>query len=489
MSFLERTKLLKNETVKLQDNNIAKSMRRGADRFYYPLLCALAVTVGIIVYRQVTAPVPYVGGSLFEAWLLYDIFGLVLLAFGLFLLTWQVSFALLYKPFAPLPMEELPSLSVVIPAYNEGSQVLDTVRSIMKSDYPKERLQVICVDDGSKDDTWSWIEAAYDEFDGGITIIKQPYNQGKRVALMAGFEKATGDVIVTIDSDSEVLPDTLAQMASPFIRDARVGSVAGHVRVLNLKSGMIPKILEVSFTCAFDFIRAGQSVYGGVFCTPGALSAYRRTALKPLLDDWSKQTFMGKPATIGEDRALTNLVLASGYRVVYQRSAVVLTKAPTNFGSLRLMLTRWARSNVRESLVMFNFVFKDFRKQDEGANWVRLFSVIQMIRFTVFEALKCALLVALVMYGYKALAAIILACVFASIIPSVVYYLRHRTGFGFRWALPYNLYWIFCLSWIPVWGILTASNSGWLTRTMPRSKKPGGPVLPNLITAFAQRTD
>ncbi len=489
MNFSEKTLQVRNKSDKSHDDDIDQSMRRGADRFYFPLLFVLAIMVGILVYRQVTAPVLPSASSLFELWLWYDIFGLILLGFGLLLLVWQVSFALRYKQFAPVPSGQLPSLSVVIPAFNEGSQILDTVRSIMASDYPKERLQVICVDDGSKDDTWMWIKRAHDEFADGITIIKQPFNQGKRTALMAGFAKATGEVIVTIDSDSEVLPDTLANMVSPFVSDERVGSVAGHVRVLNLKSGMIPKILEVSFTCAFDFIRAGQSVYGGVFCTPGALSAYRTTALKPLLEGWSKQTFMGKPATIGEDRALTNLILATGHRVVYQRNAVVLTKAPNTFGSLRLMLTRWARSNVRESLVMFNFVFKDFRKRGEGANWVRLFSVIQMIRFTVFEALKCAVLVALVMYSYKAFLAIIFACVFASIIPSLVYFLRHRTGFGFRWALPYTLYWMFCLSWIPLWGILTASNSNWLTRALPEDKRPETPLFPNLPTVLIQKTE
>ncbi|MBL4601744.1 MAG: glycosyltransferase, partial [Emcibacteraceae bacterium] len=352
-----------------------------------------------------------------------------------------------------------------------------------------EHLQVICVDDGSKDDTWMWIKAAHDEFANGITIIKQPCNQGKRAALMAGFAKATGKVIVTIDSDSEVLPDTLANMVSPFVLDDRVGSVAGHVRVLNLKAGMIPKILEVSFTSAFDFIRAGQSVFGGVFCTPGALSAYRTKVLKSLLEDWSEQTFMGKPATIGEDRALTNLILASGHRVVYQRNAVVLTKSPTTYGSLRLMLTRWARSNVRESLVMFNFVFKDFRKRGEGANWIRLFSVTQIIRITVFEALKCALLVALVMHTYSALLTIVFACAFAAVIPGVVYFLRHRTGFGFRWALPYTIYWMFCLSWIPLWGILTASNSQWLTRALPEDETSEASLLPNLHTVFAQRAE
>jgi len=461
----------------------------GADWLYFPLLFVLTIIIAILIYRQIATPPLSTGNSVFDLWLWYDVFGLILFGFGLLLLAWQVSFALRYKQFAPVPASQLPSLTVVIPAFNEGSQVLDTVRSIMASDYPRELLQVICVDDGSEDDTWMWINAAHDEFSGDITIIKQAFNQGKRVALMAGFTKATGEVIVTIDSDSEVLPDTLANMASPFVSDKRIGSVAGHVRVLNLNGGIIPKILEVSFTSAFDFIRAGQSVYGGVFCTPGALSAYRTTALKPLLKEWSEQTFMGKPATIGEDRALTNLVLATGHRVVYQRSAVVLTKAPTTFGSLRLMLTRWARSNVRESLVMFNYVFKDFRKRGEGANWVRLFTITQMFRMTVFEALKCVLLVALLMQPYNTLLAIVFACAFAAIIPSVVYFLRHRTIFGFLWALPYTLYWMFFLSWIPLWGILTASNSGWLTRALPEQKKPSTPIFTTLSTALAQKAE
>lgn len=463
--------------------------RVSADRFYVPLLIVLAITISILVYRQITVSIMPSTNSLTDLWVWYDIFGLLLLSFGLLLLLWQVSFALIYKPFAQLPLSKLPSLTVVIPAYNEGAQILETVRSIMASDYPKERLQVICIDDGSKDDTWKWIEAAHNEFANGITIIKQPFNQGKRAALMAGFAKATGETIVTIDSDSEVLKNTLANMVSPFVSDARIGSVAGHVRVLNLNAGLIPKILEVSFASAFDFIRAGQSVYGGVFCTPGALSAYRTAALMPLLKEWSQQTFMGKPATIGEDRALTNLVLATGHRVVYQRNAVVMTKAPTTYGSLRLMLTRWARSNVRESLVMLSYIFKDFRKRGEGANWLRLFTVTQMIRITIFEALKCALLVALILQTFNTLLAVIFACVFAAIIPSVVYFLRHRTSFGFRWAFPYTLYWMFSLSWIPLWGILTASNSGWLTRSLPDDKMPKTPLYFRLQTGFALGTD
>ena len=454
----------------------------GADRLYRPLLFVLTLTIASILYRQITSTILPSNLSLLEQWLRQDRFAFLLFGFGLLLLAWQVSFALRYKSFARLPEAQLPTLTVVIPAYNEGVQILDTVRSVLASEYPRDLLQVICVDDGSKDDTWKWMNVAHDEFPGCITIVKQPFNQGKRVALMVGFAKATGEVVVTLDSDSEVLPNTLAELVSPFVSDKRVGSVAGNVRVLNLEAGMIPKMLDVSFTSAFDFIRAGQSVYGGVFCTPGALSAYRTTVLLPLLEEWSQQTFMGKPAAIGEDRALTNLVLASGHRVIYQRKAVVLTKVPTNYSSLKRMLTRWARSNVRESLVMFTFVFKHFRTHGEGANWVRLFSITQIIRMTVFEALKCALLAALIMHTDRALLGIALGCVSAAIIPSVVYFLRHGTSFGFRWAPPFSFFWLFCLAWIPLWGMCTASNSGWLTRTLPATTSEDA-VKPSLTVA------
>jgi hyaluronan synthase len=238
----------------------------------------------------------------------------------------RIWFAWHYRPYKPVCDKKLPSVTVIIPAYNEGAQVLHTVRSVVASEYPPEKMQINCVDDGSKDDTWEWMQRAKKEFPHRVKLIRQPFNSGKRLALREGFINGKGSVFVTIDSDSEILPDTLRHMVSPFVLDPRVGGVAGNVRVLNTAESPIPKMLEVSFAYAFDFIRSGQSVYGGVFCTPGALSAYRADVVRANLSTWINQTFMGKRATIGEDRALTNLILRMGYRVVYQRKAIVNTK-------------------------------------------------------------------------------------------------------------------------------------------------------------------
>jgi hyaluronan synthase len=431
----------------------------------YPWLVAVLVAsaVGVVVQQTILSlHLPKDLGL--RLWVTGNPLGFALFYVAIATLLWRICFALRYQPYAPVSTVLLPTVTVVIPAFNEGSQILSTVRSIMASRYPLNKLQVICVDDGSKDDTWSWMQLAREEFSKSVQLIRQPKNGGKRKALLAGFALAKGQILVTIDSDSEVQAETLRHLVAPFVSDKRIGSVAGNVRVLNLDEGAIPKMMEVSFTNAFDFIRSGQSVYGGVFCTPGALSAYRRQLIQPLLEHWAVQSFMGKPANIGEDRALTNLVLASGHRVVYQRSAVVLTKMPTRFAGLRRMLLRWARSNVRENLVMFGYILKTFRPNDSGSNWIRLFCFTQILRMTLTEALKFGLIVQLLLSPVNTLLALAVGALIGAITPAVVHHLRYGGWFGFLWAVPFSFYWLVGLSWISLWGTFSASNSGWLTR-------------------------
>lgn len=392
---------------------------------------------------------------------------LALMVLGFAVLVWRIWMNCRYRP---CPAESDPNLlpvTIVIPAYNEGRQVLDTVRSVMASDYPADKMQVICVDDGSADDTWQWMLQAQLEFPSRLRLIRQPRNRGKREALMQGFRNAEGQVLVTIDSDSEVLPGTLRNLVSPMAADPRVGAVAGNVRVLNCHEGFLPKMMEVAFTSAFDFIRSGQSVYGGVYCTPGALSAYRLSVVNRHLASWVHQTFMGSPATIGEDRSLTNFVLRSGFRVVYQRDAVVYTKVPDNYRGLRRMMMRWARSDVRESLVMATFMLRRFRPADSGGGWVRVFGVLQLVRLAVTEALKIGLLAHLLINPVPTVMMLTLGCFTGAAVPAIVYQWRYGGSFGWRWAVPYSFYRLFALSWISFWGLFSATRSGWLTRGAP----------------------
>ncbi len=457
-------------------SNTNNSYNFKADIFFPWLLLCTLISVITLTWWQVEARKYVESWNLVQSWptIHYLAVGLTLWCF--LLLSWRIWFACRYRSYAPLFDSALPTITIVIPAYNEGRQILHTVRSVMNSHYPMKKMQVICVDDGSQDDTWKWMETARQEFPWRVRLIRQPFNRGKRHALMAGFAEAIGKIYVTIDSDSEVLPDTLRHLVSPLASDPRVGAVAGNVRVLNLSEGAIPKMMEVSFTCGFDFIRSGQSVYGGVFCTPGALSAYRADVITPYLPSWINQTFMGRHAAIGEDRALTNMVLGCGFRVVYQREAVVLTKVPITFTGLRRMLLRWARSNVRENLVMLSFMIGRFRATDSGSGWIRLFSSTQFIRMTIGEAFKFAVMTQLLLAPVHTLFTLTMACIISAFLPALVYQKRYGGWFGWYWAIPYSFYWLFCLCWISLWGLLTASRSGWLTRglsdVVPPSKLP-----------------
>lgn len=370
----------------------------------------------------------------------------------------QTALWLRYRPTPRLAPHEAPPLTVVIPAYNEGAMVARSIESVARARYPRERLEVFVVDDGSSDDTWEHIERAAARFPGLVTTLRFAQNRGKREALAAGFRRARGEVLVTIDSDSEIEPDTLLELAAP-LRDPRVGAVAGRVAVHNRQAGIIPRMLHVVFTLSFDFHRATQSVYGTVYCCPGALTAYRASAVRQVLDAWLGQRFLGAPCAAGEDRALTNDTLALGFDAVYQREAVVHTLVPTDHRQLCRMLLRWDRSYVREELRFLRVVWS----RPPRARALALFETI--VRNVGLPVRYLALAVAaLLVLADPALALPVVAATAVGAGFRMLYYLRSERSTSFVYGLLYPFYFVFGLSWIFPYAVLTVRARGWLTR-------------------------
>ena len=241
-----------------------------------------------------------------------------------------------------------PSCDVIIPAYNEGRNVYDTVKSVIECDYDPEKLHVIVVDDGSKDDTRLWITRAMKDFPRVRAIFKVR-NAGKKHALSDAFRTSTAEVVVTIDSDSIIDKDAISNIVRPFA-DKKIGAVAGNIRVHNLHEGFIPQMMDTVLAFCYEFLRTSQSRFGTVMCAAGALSAFRRTAVAPLLDSWINQRFLGAYTNIGEDRALTSLLLRNEWSVVYQDNAVAHTNIPNSYGKMCKMLVRWMRGDIRENI-------------------------------------------------------------------------------------------------------------------------------------------
>lgn len=390
-------------------------------------------------------------------------FGLTLLAVNVGFLIYMLTLYLKYKPWASVSNQDLPKITTIVPAYNEGKFVYTTLVSLAESDYPQDKIQIICIDDGSQDDTWAWMQKAKAEYSKRIAIYQQPANKGKRQALNRGFQLATGDVFITVDSDSIVKKDTLRLMASPFEIDPTCGAVAGNVRVLNKKKALIPRMLDVSFAFSFEFIRSAQSTLGSVFCTPGALSAYRKEAVMTALPEWINQTFMGQASTIGEDRAMTNMILKQGYNVFFQRKAYVYTNIPERFKNLHKMFTRWERSNVRETLAMSKFAFSNFRRGPKTG--IRILLLYYWSRLLLAIPLLLLMLLTIVVYPFLLLTTTLIgALAFSSI--QALFYAKNRNISDSFWAYPYSLFFAFALFWIKPYAILTAGKGGWLTREL-----------------------
>jgi hyaluronan synthase len=379
-------------------------------------------------------------------------------AMGATLLLFRTLLWFTYRPFAPAPFERAPRMTVVIPAYNEGAMVAKAIDSAAAAIYPRERLEIIVIDDGSTDDTWWHIQQAVARHGARVQAFRQDRNRGKRHALAVGFRQGLGDLFVTIDSDSVIEPNALLALAGPFA-NPRVGAVAGRVLVYNRREAIIPRMLYVRFMLAFDFLRAYQSTYGTVYCTPGALSAYRARLVRRVLDRWLNQRFLGVKATFGEDRALTNDIMRLGYDSVYQRSASVLTLVPTTYRQLCRMFLRWDRSFVREELRFARIVWR----RPPLARLIALVDVsITNLRYPVLYATLIMLGVA-VFQDPAALARTLLALGLSAFFYSL-YYLRSERSFDMMYGVLFAYFSFFGLFWIFPYAVVTARAQGWLTR-------------------------
>jgi hyaluronan synthase len=379
-------------------------------------------------------------------------------AMGIILLGFRTLLWLRYRPFDPATPAETPFLTVVIPAYNEGPMVEKSIDSVADAHYPAGRTEIIVIDDGSRDNTWNYIQEAAARHPDLVTCIRFEENRGKRAALEAGFRRAKGEVVVTIDSDSIIEPQTLLAIAGPF-RNPSIGAVAGKVHVYNRSEGVIPRMLHVRFILSFDFLRAAQSGYGTVYCCPGALSAYRTSVVRKVLDQWMEQTFLGEPCTYGEDRSLTNFMLAEGYDTVYQRTAVVHTSVPRTYAKLSRMYLRWDRSYVKEELRLSRILWK----RPPIPRAIALVDFLTTNLRYPLHYLILALLVGLSVDDPHTIMRLMLVIGSISFL-HVLYFLHSERSWDFVYGILYAYFSFFGLFWVFPTALLTVRSRSWMTR-------------------------
>jgi peptidoglycan-N-acetylglucosamine deacetylase len=220
-----------------------------------------------------------------------------------------------------------PSVTVLIPAHNEESVIVQTVTSVLHSDL--KDLRIIVVDDGSIDRTGELLDTNFSR-NPRVRIIHQ-VNRGKAAALNLAMSLAETDIVVTIDADTEIEPDAISKLIRHF-SDPRVGAVAGNVKVGN-RSRWLTRWQALEYITSQNMEKRAFDLLNCITVVPGALGAWRKKAI---------EAAGGITAdTVAEDADLTIAIRRTGWRVTYDEEAVAWTEAPETAGQLIRQRFRW----------------------------------------------------------------------------------------------------------------------------------------------------
>jgi len=287
------------------------------------------------------------------------IYGLITASF----LLSRYLFGALYKP-VPVDKSFTPGVSIIVPCYNEETWIPQTILGCLNQNYPQENLEVIVVDDCSRDRSPERIEELLDELyreekyniRDRLHFVHQEHNLGKRAAIVRGARMAKHDLLVFVDSDSLLDSNAIINLVQPF-RDPRMGGVTGRTDVANTYTNLATKMQSVRYYVSFRIMKAAEAYFDAVTCLSGPLSCYRKDIVLDYAEDWLDQKFLGVRATFGDDRAMTNFVLRK-YRTSYQDTAICSTIVPNTHRMFLKQQIRWKRSWLRESTKAATFMWR-----------------------------------------------------------------------------------------------------------------------------------
>jgi len=231
------------------------------------------------------------------------------------------------RPDRDQPPDPLPGVTVLIPAHNEESVIVQTVASVLASDYPD--MHVIVVNDGSTDNTGALLDNHFST-EPRFQIIHQ-VNRGKAAALNNAMAHAQTEIVVTIDADTEIEPDAIRQLIRHF-SNPRIGAVAGNVKVGN-RSRWLTRWQALEYITSQNMEKRAFDLLNCITVVPGALGAWRKQAI---------EAAGGITAdTVAEDADLTVAIRRLGWRITYEERAIAWTEAPTTAGALIRQRFRW----------------------------------------------------------------------------------------------------------------------------------------------------
>ncbi len=226
-----------------------------------------------------------------------------------------------------------PLVTIVVPAFNEGPVIQQSIRSLLSLDYPC--FEVLVVDDGSSDDTCQRALQASRGF-GRVRVIRKP-NGGKASALNVGLAHARGSLILNMDADSKLSSNALRACVGHFL-DPSVGAVAGNIKVAN-RENLVTRLQSLEYIHGLALERRAQDAIKAVSVIGGPLGMFRKSALQAV-GGYDSDTF-------AEDRDVTLKLLAKGWLVTYEPEARAWCESPSRWLDLLGQRYRWTRGTVQ----------------------------------------------------------------------------------------------------------------------------------------------
>lgn len=242
--------------------------------------------------------------------------------------------------------EELPSVSILIPARNEEIVIGKTLEKILSMDYPDERLEVIVINDGSTDNTDTILEevASKDRRVKHVRVPAAEAGKGKAHVLNIGLKHANHGLIAVYDADNNPEPSSLKMLVIDLISDEKLGAVIGKFRTLNRRKNLLTRFINIE-TLSFQWIlQAGRYQVFKRAILPGTNCVIRKEVLESC-EGWDE-------AAITEDSELSVRIYQKGWKIKFVPAAITWEDEPEKLGTWVRQRTRWVRGN--------NYVIRKF---------------------------------------------------------------------------------------------------------------------------------
>lgn len=304
-----------------------------------------------------------------------------------------------------------------------------------------------------------------------VYVVTQPH-AGKREAIYTAFliSKEKGvEFFVNTDSDTILNPKAVDELVYLTVDDDEVNAVAGRLKIFN-KFNWLAYLTAARYFLAFNIERASQGYHGVVGCISGPLGLYRVSAVRLIVDEWVKQSFIGRKCTFGDDRHMTNKLLSLGDKILYTHRSFAETETPTCYARFVAQQTRWSKSYWRELVIQSGWATR---------HWYLLMETVYGVLFPVL--ITVTLVTVLFTRTWWSLVAIIAATFTMPFLRCLIVFVFFERNYLVLLGVFYPLMYFSTLLPVEFVALFTMGQNNWGTSSRKKIVNSYGPVIPVMM--------